>query len=137
VCGDSPFVDVACLDGMLVMARNGGVDYLRVTDTLNGFISEVFTLEALERSMFLDDSPTAREHVTPALSNRSDIFRHYLYPGPPVPSGYSFPQLTVDTADDLYIVRRMYAGGVTYHTKAHDILKVLQKTPPYSQAASL
>lgn len=118
VCGDSPFVDVPMLDALLKATDEGRAEYLRVVDTVPGFVSEVFTLRALTVSQTLD--PLAVEHVTTALRQYPGRFPTLLMPGIPAPEGV--PPLTVDRAHDLALVRRLVAQGCAFTTPAEDVL---------------
>lgn len=124
VCGDSPFVDVDMLDAVLDRAQNGKADYARVVDTLPGFVSEAFTLEALESSTAL--APEAVEHVTTALREHPCRFRHLLLPG--LRSAAGLPPLTVDTEEDFVSVRCLVSSGCTVDTPASEVLHSLHKT---------
>lgn len=121
VCGDSPFVDVDMLDTLLHAAQVGKADYLRVVDTVPGFVSEAFTLRALESSQGLE--PQAVEHVTTALRQHPTRYTHLLVPGIPAPQ--AIPPLTIDTAPDIMLTRALVAKGCTFDTLAEDVLRRL------------
>lgn len=127
VCGDSPFVDTCSMSAMVAALQKGETDYARVTDTLNGFVSEAFTLEALERSAAMENLPGDREHVTPAMIRRGDVFRQAFFSGPRIPANDVYPQLTVDAPEDLRLLRELYASGLTWQSSCAEVLRKLRE----------
>jgi len=66
---------------------------------------EVFSWTALERAWFQDHNPAWREHVTPFLYRNPQSFRLHRVINQ---TDYSSMRWTVDTTEDLALVRRVF-----------------------------
>lgn len=113
VCGDSPFVDVAGLDQLFAAMDDNGADYMRTTDCLNGFVSEVFLRQALRRASWLHDIPEAREHVTTAFRQRPDMFACAEAPLCLAPEELRKVTLTIDHPEDMNLARGIVQAGLS------------------------
>ena len=71
-----------------------------------GLDVEIFSFVALEHAWENDNSTNWREHVTPYIHQQPDKFRllHVINP-----VDFSHYRLTVDTPQDLELVRRIYS----------------------------
>jgi spore coat polysaccharide biosynthesis protein SpsF (cytidylyltransferase family) len=115
VCGDSPLFDPVHLAQWLELARHEGADVVRFRDGVTSLLQggEVVSARALRWSReAAGDDPLATEHVT-ALG-------HAARAGPPRTDGDGLAEppaelvatakLSIDTADDLARMRRLYAA---------------------------
>ncbi len=105
---DNPAVDVQAPGRVLAALRQTQADYLREEGLPIGAAVEGMTAEALDRAARLATDPYDREHVTPFLLKRRDLFRVTCMDAP-VPLRRPGLRLTVDTADDLAWVRELFA----------------------------
>lgn len=121
VCGDSPFVDVRLIDAMFEKIMQGSVEYLYPQTPVAGFLSEVFTADALRKSALLDDSEGAKEHVTPVLRKN---FAMFCQKSIEIKTCHS-QKLTVDTLEDVLFVRRLVESGVAWDSSTSTILRLL------------
>ena len=109
ITADCPLLDPAILDGVVATLLAGPCDYASNTLTRTyprGLDVEAFHVDVLRRMARLATSPPAREHVTWFLHReRPELFVHReLTDG----TDNSDLRWTVDTADDLALVRRIY-----------------------------
>lgn len=70
-----------------------------------GLDTEVMRFDALERAWREDQNPTWREHVTPYITRNPGLFQIH---GVVNDVDYSFMRWTVDTVEDLELVRAVY-----------------------------
>ncbi len=112
VTADCPLIDPAVLDRVVGALLEGGCDY--ASNTLKrsyprGLDAEAFHMDVLERMARLGSSPMAREHVTWFLHReRPDLF---LLREVVDAQDASDLRWTVDTADDLALMRKIYELG--------------------------
>jgi len=97
--GDNPFVDVEELDNLVALHLEQGADYSSsVAHLPTGAGAEIFTFEALERSMRQASAPHHFEHVNEYILENRDLFAIAELE---VPVGKrSAARLTVDTEED-------------------------------------
>ena len=108
---DCPLTDPALIDAVIARHQAEGADY--TSNTLgtrtypHGLDAEVIRAEVLLQAARLADDPYEREHVTPYIYRRPEVFRLAGMMRRP-----SLAQLrwTVDVADDLAFVRGVYAS---------------------------
>ena len=111
ITADCPLIDPALIDETVQAFRGAGGDY--ASNTLEprtyprGLDVEVFTLAALERAWREDDNIAWREHATPYLYRHPELFRLLRIAGA---QDHSAHRWTVDTPEDLNLVRRIYAA---------------------------
>lgn len=72
-----------------------------------GLDTEVFTFAALERAWREDDRPAFREHVTPYISGNPELFAIHCVEHS---EDCSHLRWTVDTPEDMELVRRIYGA---------------------------
>lgn len=126
VCGDSPFVDITAIDEGFQRFRNRDeLEYLYTTDTLNGFTSEIFTLNALQKIFTFPLCDADKEHVTKYMRDHQDLFKTEplaLHLRPPELAEYS---LTIDYESDLKLAEKINAGLKGFYFKSNDIIDLL------------
>lgn len=105
---DNPAVDVQAPGRLIAALRHTGADYLREDGLPVGAGVEAMTAEALHRAARLAGDPYDREHVTPFILKRRDLFRVTCLEAP-APLRRPGLLLTVDTGDDLAWVRELFA----------------------------
>jgi len=105
--GDCPLMDADLVDEALERLAAGGVAYVSNVDPPtypDGLDVEAFTFEALQRAWREATLPVEREHVTPYLRTRKDLFPAECWRGL---SDLSALRWTVDHPDDLDHVRSL------------------------------
>ena len=130
VTSDCPLIDPQIVDQVVreFFERQPGLDYASnvVPDRTypRGLDVEVISLGALHRAWKEDQNPAWREHVTPYLYNHPELFRIHC-----VTNNVDFSSMrwTVDTPEDLALVRRIYnhLGHANFHWQ--DVLGVLDQ----------
>src|SRR5439155_15722834 len=92
-----------------------------------GLDTEVFTTEALARAWLEARAPHQREHVTPYLYEHPEIFKVASATGG---TDYSNYRWTLDTAEDLELLRAIYShfnGRDDFSWK--DVLALMESAP--------
>jgi glutamate-1-semialdehyde aminotransferase/spore coat polysaccharide biosynthesis protein SpsF (cytidylyltransferase family) len=108
VTSDCPLVDPAVIDTIVARFQKGDCDYASNTIRYTypeGLDTEVFSFRALERAWKEARKPSEREHVTPYL--RTAEFRRVNVESV-VPVAPGLYRWSVDKADDLQLVRKIY-----------------------------
>jgi spore coat polysaccharide biosynthesis protein SpsF len=108
VTSDCPLIDPNILDIVIRALRNN--DYVTNVFDRNfprGMDAEAFTRSALDRAFREATKPFDREHVTPYIRERVDLFKTANVE---MPSAYHFPQfrLTLDTPQDYALFQKIY-----------------------------
>jgi len=130
VTADCPFIDPEVIDSMILkMQGMAGTDYL--SNTLKrtfprGYDAEIVRFGALKKAFDSADKPYQREHVTPYIYQNPDCFRLENFENS---RDYSCYRLTLDTADDLKLVKEIYARSYPVNPKFRfkDIIAILEK----------
>lgn len=104
---DNPAVDVLAPGRVLAALRSHEADYVVEEGLPVGARVEAMTADALERAAALAQTPYDREHVTPFIRRRPDLFRVCCVPAPAALQQPSL-RLTVDSAADLMWVREIF-----------------------------
>lgn len=138
ITADCPLIDPAVVDHTLREFFASGVDFAanRLPPPWKrtypiGLDTEVCTFAALERAWREAHLPRHREHVMPYLYEEEGRFRTLLVNHDP---DYGHLRWTVDTAEDLELVRRIYA-----HFNGRDdfswleVLALIQQYPELTQ----
>ena len=105
--GDCPLMDADLIDKAVELLGSTGAHYVSNVDPPtypDGLDVEAFTFDALQSAWERARLPVEREHVTPFLRNRRDLFRSMGFSGI---SDLSALRWTVDHADDLAYVRML------------------------------
>lgn len=105
---DNPAVDVQAPGRVIAALRQTQADYLREDGLPIGAAVEGMSADALHRAARLATDPYDREHVTPFMLKRRDLFRVTCMEAP-VPLRRPGLRLTVDTSEDLAWVRELFA----------------------------
>lgn len=133
--GDCPLADPALVD-RCVDALAGGADY--ASNALeptypDGLDVEAFTFAALARAWREAKLPSEREHVTPFIHTRRDVFRVVHVKGE---TDLSALRWTVDEPADFELVTKIYEA--LYPAKpafaTADVLALLEKHPEWKTA---
>ena len=111
ITSDCPLIDPGVVDRVVgeFLDRQPGVDYacnfLPQRTFPRGLDTEVMNFRALEKAWREDDNPAHREHVTQYILRHPDRFRVH---GVVNPADLSRHRWTVDTIEDLTLVRQIY-----------------------------
>jgi spore coat polysaccharide biosynthesis protein SpsF len=109
VTSDCPLLDPETIDKVVTALRSSTVDYASNTHTRSyprGLDVEAFYLETLERIFDLATSAAAKEHVTAYLMEKPEAFSIHQVRAETDDSDLRW---TVDTEEDLALVRALYA----------------------------
>lgn len=135
VTGDCPLIDPLVVDAVIAAYESNTVDY--ASNTLDrtfprGLDVEVFSATVLTTCHQEAFDPVDREHVTPYIYRHPERFTITQYRQP---SNHSHLRWTVDTPEDLELIRRVIEA--LYPDKPDfsqaDILALLDKNPDWSQ----
>lgn len=130
ITADCPLVDPEVVDEVVAacITKNVSLSCNDVPHTFpRGLDVEAFTIEALRRVQDMADEPYQREHVTPLIYERPDIFRTYLVKGD---RDLSHIRWTIDTPEDLQLARAIYAYFENRdHFGWREALQLVDSTP--------
>ncbi len=110
ITADCPLLDPSIIDQVVLLREKKEVDY--ASNTLKrtyprGVDVSVFTFDVLEKTYLMAKQPWEREHVTPFMKERTDLFTHANLAAP----GKLFRpdlRITVDTEEDLMLIKAIY-----------------------------
>jgi len=108
ITGDNPLFEPRFIDACVSALRRENADYCYVDGCILGTGVEAVTVEALNKVDTLATRPHQREHVTPYIAEHPGTFKVVSVPAEP---RYRMPEgvrLTVDTKEDIKLVRRIY-----------------------------
>lgn len=136
ICADNPFLEVRFIDELIRTTENGEYDYLSfatpngtpVIKTHYGFFAELIRADAFQQIEQSELNQATREHVTPIFYEHPDQFNIRLLQMPAALVDERI-RLTVDTPEDLEIVREILAK-VDLNADIEAIYETL-KTAPY------
>lgn len=133
ITSDCPLLDPAVATQVIQAFCKERPDY--ASNTLvrtypRGLDTEVMSMEALARAWREATDAYQRAHVTPYLYEHPELFRLLSVEGDP---DYSHHRWTVDTAEDLAVVREVYArlGDSSFFWR--EVLTLLEKEPQLAQ----
>jgi spore coat polysaccharide biosynthesis protein SpsF len=109
ITADCPLIDPALVDETVRMFQERHADYASnaIEQTYpRGLDAEVFTLAVLKLAWQNARQPYEREHVTPYFYEHPELFRLASVIGP---ADYSQYRWTLDTAEDLELLRAIYS----------------------------
>jgi spore coat polysaccharide biosynthesis protein SpsF len=109
ITSDCPVIDPELVDETILVFQQQGGDYASNSFPRTyprGLDVEVLTLNALEQGWRDAHKPYEREHVTPYFYEHPELFRLVSLRGW---IDYSQYRWTLDTAEDLELLRNMYA----------------------------
>jgi spore coat polysaccharide biosynthesis protein SpsF len=137
ITSDCPVIDPQLVDETIQVFQRQSADcasnvfrrtYPRGLDT------EVFTTDALERAWSDAREPCQREHVTPYFYEHPELFRLVSQCGLIDCSQYRW---TLDTAEDLELLRNIYArfdGGDDF--RWGDVIQLMEREPELAELNS-
>ena len=105
---DNPAVDTESSGRVIAALRQTEADYIREEGLPLGAAVEGMTAAALQRAARMATDPYDREHVTPFIIKRRDLFR-VTHVEAPAALRRPALRLTVDTPEDLAWVRELFA----------------------------
>jgi len=134
ITSDCPLIEPKIVDRVVreFLERQPEVDY--ACNTLprrtfpRGLDTEVFRFDVLEQAWCQDHNPAWREHVTPYIWRNPELFRIH---GIMNEVDYSHMRWTVDTAEDLAFVRRIYNHFGHDQFSWQEVLAVLKEHPEW------
>lgn len=131
--GDCPLIDPAIVDKVVADYRIGGADFVSNIlpyTTPRGTDVRVFSTAALARVDELTDDPADREHVSLYFMERPDEYR-LRNVETALPASAADLRLTVDTPEDLELVRRIFEElyPVNPEFTLSDVLELLARQP--------
>ena len=109
ITSDCPLIDPELVDETIQVFQRQFADYasnVYPRTYPRGLDTEVFTTDALERAWGEAHEPYQREHVTPYIYEHPELFRLVSLRGR---IDYSQYRWTLDTAEDLELLRNIYA----------------------------
>lgn len=128
---DCPLLDPALVERLLQRWQADSFDYLSAATPQHyprGMDCELLAIEALRTAWEEGREPDDREHVTPFLYRRPERFRlGRLEPAQPYPDY----RLTVDTAEDLQLVRHVLDALGAGPFGLDDIHHLFQRHPQW------
>ncbi len=129
--GDCPLADPDLIDRVIEEHLAGGFDYssncLEPTWP-DGLDTEVMRFDTLDQAWKKATLASEREHVTPFIHNRPELFRlHSIKAG----TDLSRHRWTVDEPEDLELVTRIYAALLPRNPEftTADVLEFLERNP--------
>jgi len=129
-CGDNPLVDPETVDRLVTQCREGDYGFAFMAGLPVGAGADVFASRTLISVDRLAKDPAHREHVNAYVFDHLERFKvARLFPD----AALQRPdlRLTVDTAEDLYLVReiyqRLYRPGKV--VRLGDVLHLSEKEP--------
>jgi len=131
ITSDCPLIDPGLIDRVVESCLSSGADY--ASNTLSrtfprGLDVEVFSHTTLERAWREASEPYQRVHVTPYVYQHPERFRLVNVEAP---SDLSAHRWTVDTPEDLELVRRIYADlGSEDSFGWREALDLVRSDPP-------
>jgi spore coat polysaccharide biosynthesis protein SpsF len=138
ITSDCPLIDPGLVDEVVELRRREGADYASnclLRRYPRGLDTEVFTVEALERTWRQADKAYQREHVTPYMVEHPERFK---LASSVAPSDYSHYRWTVDTPQDLQLLREIYArfpGEAHFDWRA--VIEVMEREPQLAEINSM
>jgi spore coat polysaccharide biosynthesis protein SpsF len=133
VTSDCPLIDPAVMDYVIAGYLSAAPHPDYASNTLErtyprGLDTEVFSLAALAMAWKADASPW-REHVTPYLNQNPDRFRLQSVTNP---ENFSHLRWTVDTPEDLKLVRTVYEHFGHGNFSWQQVLEAFKEHPEWA-----
>ncbi len=133
ITSDCPLIEPGIIDRTVseFIERYPEIDYSsnnRISSFPRGLDTEVMTYSALERTWRDNDNPKWREHVTAYMYNNLDKFKVHDTTSE---TDYSHLRWTVDTPQDLELVRRIYSHFGDNKFDWIQVLGLLEKHPDW------
>ena len=134
VTSDCPLIEPEVVDRVVreFLERQPEIDYASNTAPERtfprGLDTEVMSFEALARAWREDKNPAWREHVTLYIRRHPELFKTY---GVINDEDLSYMRWTVDTPEDLTLVRRIYEHFRHNQFSWREVLTVLAQYPEW------
>lgn len=132
ITSDCPLIEPEVID--LVVGKFFEVKPDYASNTLpprtypRGLDVEIFSFDALELAWREDKDPAWREHVTPYIYHHPEKFKLHAVTND---ADYSYMRWTVDTPEDLVLVRKIYEHFENDAFSWHDVIKLLENHPEW------
>lgn len=131
ITSDCPLIDSKVSSDIIEFFLNNIEKYDYVSNTLErtyprGIDTEVFTFKALEKAFAEASSKREREHVTPYIWDNVKLFRIYQFKNP---IDYSDYRWTLDTSEDLELIRKIYSYFMDNSFNMMDVISLYNKYP--------
>jgi len=129
ITSDCPLIDPEIIDKVVRAFLAGQCDYASnslVRTYPRGLDTEVMTFQALEQAWLRARKPYERAHVTAYIYDKSSDFRLLSVTGD---NDYSHYRWTVDTPEDLELVRTIYGRLKGSDAFLNDVVQLLQSEP--------
>jgi len=129
ITADCPLIDAAVVDATIEVFLSSGADYSSNSQEAYplGISAEVFSVGALGRAWREARKEYEREHVTPFFYEHPELFRLSSISAH---GDYSRYRLTLDTAEDLQLMRAVYANFDNQDTMSwQDVVGLLERRP--------
>lgn len=128
VCGDSPFVDIDAIDKMFSGFKiSNNLEYMSTTNTLNGFTSEVFTLDLLKTVYTKKLSKEHKEHVTKYIRDNISEYKFKELNLDLRPKELENFTLTVDYPDDILTAQKISNNFIDFDFTSDDVINILKQ----------
>ena len=129
VTADCPLIDPVVVDRVIDIYLSGGFDYARTDETYpNGLDAEVFSMDALLKAFNGADLPSEREHVTPYIWKRPEMF---AIKSLVCDADHAAMRWTIDDMKDFTLVEAIFNGlyskGAVFHMD--EIVEFLHANP--------
>jgi len=106
ITGDCPLIDYKAVDLVISEFKKRKLDYLGCGRSFpEGYGSEVFTFKSLEQAWQKAVLKSEREHVTPYIWKRPEIFKIQKLE---MANDYSHIRVTVDETEDFTVVKAIF-----------------------------
>lgn len=137
VTADCPLVDFDGIDDLIKEIKRSSLDYIAFSNDQipRGLTGEVFTYEALKKTFESARLSYEHEHVTIYMYEHPEKF-HIKYAEPPTWLKRPEIRLTVDTDDDLKLIRKIYESieiEKPCNIDLKEVLALLDKNPELAQ----
>ncbi len=137
ITSDCPLIDPELVNETIRLFRDADGDYASNVFPRTyprGLDTEVFSAPALERAWREADEPYQREHVTPYFYEHPERFRLLSLRGQ---TDYSHYRWTLDTAEDLDLLRAIYARlGKREDFSWREAIEVIKREPDLAELNS-
>jgi spore coat polysaccharide biosynthesis protein SpsF (cytidylyltransferase family) len=137
ITSDCPLIDPELVDQVVLLFQTCRADYVSNCGPRTfprGLDTEAFTMPALSRAWREAQRPHQREHVTPYLYENPDKFQLSMVKGT---VDYSQYRWTLDTAEDLHLLRSIYSFfGNRDDFGWRDALQLMERWPELARGNS-
>jgi spore coat polysaccharide biosynthesis protein SpsF len=134
ITSDCPIIESDVIDQVVhdYLEKQPGVDYTSNTTPTRtfprGLDTEVMRFSVLEQIWKEDNNPSWREHVTPYIHHHPELFRCH---GVMNDKDLSHMRWTVDTPEDLTLIRKIYEEFDHDQFSWQEVLNLLENHPEW------